>query len=124
MSDRAALLVLRLYAVEDLVGIMELALATGDLTQGRIAADDLVAVTTELLEQIDHDPGHEPETDAEFVATLRVYQNAAFVFRRMSGVTGTPDPAMSSICAAMIEQGHDHLRLLVREATLEKPSDT
>ena len=99
-----------LRSVADQVSGMESALVTGNLAAGTAFANALVAVTTELLDSIDLDPNRDPEKDAELVSTLRVYRNAAFAFRRLAGASGEPDPALETVCAALIEQGHDHLR--------------
>ena len=79
---------------------------------GTAFANELVVVTTELLDALDLDPPRDPEKDAELVSTLRVYRNAAFVFRRLAGVSGEPDPTLGTVCTALIEQGHDHVRTL------------
>jgi hypothetical protein len=89
---------------------MESALITGNLATGAVFADGLVAATTELLDKVDRDSRHDLDTDAELISTLRVYRNAAFVFRRLADADGEPDPAMRTLCATLIEQGHDHLR--------------
>jgi hypothetical protein len=92
---------------------MESALITGQVETGTAFADLLVALTTQLLDEIDRDPRHDLERDAELISTLRVYRNAAFVFRRLADADGEPDPGMRTLCATLIEQGHDHLRAFV-----------
>jgi hypothetical protein len=89
---------------------MESAIVTGNLATGTAYANAVVVVTTELLDELDLDPSEDPDRDAEIVSTLRVYRNAAFVFRKLAVGVGEPDPAMETLCAAMIAQGHDHLR--------------
>jgi len=69
-----------------------------------------VTSTTELLDALDLDPGHDPEPSAELVSTLRVYRNAAFVFRQLVDTSGETDPATAALCASTIVQGHDHWR--------------
>lgn len=98
--------------VTDQVSGMESALASGSLVAGIAFADALVAMTTELLDDLHLDPSRDPERDAELVSTLRVYRNAAFLFRKLAGASGEPDPTLGTRCAATIEQGHDHLRAL------------
>jgi hypothetical protein len=104
-----------LRSVADKVAEMEAALTTGQVATGTAFADQLVALTTELLDEIDRDARHDLERDAELISTLRVYRNAAFVFRRVADAGGEPDPAMRKLCASLIEQGHDHLRALIGE---------
>ena len=118
-----------LRPVADNVTGMQRALVAGDVTVGTSFADALVAETTRLLDAIDrrHDdarleqePDHGPERErpesavweAELISALRVYRNAAFVYRRMAAAAGVVDPALASVCEAMIEQGHDHWRAL------------
>ncbi len=91
---------------------MESALVTGNLSAGTAFADALVAATTEILDALDLDPKRDPKMDAELVSTLRVYRNAAFVFRKLARASGEPDPALGTVCATLIEQGHDHFRTL------------
>jgi hypothetical protein len=88
---------------------VEAALSSGTLEAGTAAAEDLVTATSELLTTLDHDPG----APGELVAALRVYRNAAFVFRRLAADTRGLDPRRVAACAAMIGQGHDHLRAIV-----------
>jgi hypothetical protein len=101
-----------LRSVEDHVSGMESALVTGNLPRGTACANALVAVTTELLETLGLDQNRDPETEVELVSMLRVYRNAAFVFRKMAGASGEPDPALRTLCVSLIEQGHDHRRAL------------
>jgi len=101
---------------------MEAALDTGNLASGINFADALVSLTTDMLDELDRDPHRDPEKEAELISTLRVYRNAAFVFRRMVGASGEPKPALEKVCAAMIEQGHDHWRALVGKAPGEGQS--
>jgi hypothetical protein len=88
------------------------ALVTGNLEAGAAAALELVAFTSRWLEELEPAVSEDDETEAMLVATLRVYRNAAFAFRKLAGVNGSPDPAMADVCSAMIEQGHE-LRALV-----------
>ncbi len=113
----------RLRLVTDQVLGMESALVTGRLAAGVAFADALVAVTTELLDDLDINPSRDPEKNADLASTLRVYRNAAFVFRKLAGASGKPDPRLGTVCAAMIEQGHDHLRAL-RGQTPERDQST
>ena len=92
---------------------MESALVTGNLAAGIDFANALVSLTTDMLDALDRDPHRDPQKEAELISTLRVYRNAAFVFRRMVGASGEPNPALGRVCASMIEQGHDHWRALV-----------
>ena len=106
-----------LRSVTDQVSGMESALATGDPSTGTAFANALVDITTELLDALDLHPNRACENDAELVSMLRVYRNAAFVFRKLAGVSGEPDPALERVFAALIEQGHDHLRTLRAQAS-------
>lgn len=98
---------------------MESALVAGSLTTGAPLADELVVMTTELLDALDLDPNPDPDRDAELISTLRVYRNAAFVFRRLAGTSGDPDPELAPLCAALIGQGHDHLLALMSQTPEE-----
>ena len=106
----------RLGLVAGNVAGMQSALAHGDLAMGTVFADAVVTETTRWLDAIDElHPARDPERsawEAELISALRVYRNAAFVYRRMAGVNGEPDPALGPVCGAMIEQGHDHWRAL------------
>ena len=102
-----------LRSVVELVTRMEAALVQGRVTLGAAFADELVSVTTQLLDELDLDPRHELERDAELISTLRVYRNAAFVFRRLADAMGEPDPEMETLCATLIHQGHDHLQAIM-----------
>ncbi len=104
----------RLRSVEVMVVGMHSALVGGDLAGGGASADEIVAVTTEML---DHD--HEP--DAELVATLRVYRNAAFAYRKLVDAGGETDPGLAAACDALIEQGHDHLRAYLDGGPKQEP---
>jgi hypothetical protein len=99
-----------LHSVEAAVAGLEASLETGGLLAGVAAADELVEVTSELLEHVRDHPGHEPHAHAELVAALHVFRNAAYAFRTLAGAVREPDEGLASACAAMIEQGHDHLR--------------
>jgi hypothetical protein len=101
---------------------MESALITGQVETGAAFADLLVVLTTELLDELDRDPRHDLERDAELISTLRVYRNAAFVFRRLADAGGEPDPGMRTLCATLIEQGHDHLRAFAGQGTDQEQS--
>jgi hypothetical protein len=111
-----------LRSLADKVAEMESALITGQVATGAAFADRLVALTTELLDELDRDPRHDLERDAELISTLRVYRNAAFVFRRVADTGGKPDPAMTTLCATLIEQGHDHLRAFIGQTPEENKS--
>jgi hypothetical protein len=102
----------RLSSVDHNVRVMESALASEALPVGSEAAAELVALTTGLLEELELEHSGDPDTDAKLIATLRVYRNAAFAYRKLAGVSGEPDPAMGDVCAAMIEHGHDLRALL------------
>jgi hypothetical protein len=91
---------------------MESALISGELPTGTAFANRLVSVTTELLDALDLDPNRDPEVYIELVSALRVYRNAALVFRKLAGASGEPDPGLRTVCASLIEQGHDHFRAL------------
>jgi hypothetical protein len=103
---------------------MQAALVAGEFTTGAVYAHAVVAETTRVLDAIDElHPERAPDGDvqtralweAELISALRVYRNAAFVFRRMAGADGEPHPVLATICGAMIEQGHDHWRALTGE---------
>jgi hypothetical protein len=111
-----------LRPVGDMVGEMEAALTSGRLAIGTGLADALVALTTELLDEIDLDPSPDLEKEAELISTLRVYRNAAFVFRRLAGADGEPDRAMKTLCINLIEQGHDHWRAFMGQTPRERKS--
>jgi hypothetical protein len=96
--------------VQDKVAGMQSALITGDLSSGEASADEIVAVTTQLLQEIHLDGDRDHELAAEVVATLSVYRNAAFAFRKLADARGGPDQTLVTACAALIDQGHDHLR--------------
>ena len=95
----------RLSSVQDKVATMEASLGTENLAAG--AAHELVVLTTGLLEELEPRATHESDAEAKLIATLRVYRNAAFAYRKLAGVSGESDPAMASVCLAMIEQGHE-----------------
>jgi hypothetical protein len=107
----------RLGAVRDRVSEMESALATTDLEAGTASANAIVAATTALLDELDLDPIRDRDRDADLISALRVYRNAALVFRRISGASAEPDPSLRPLCAALIEQGHHHLRALQDDAS-------
>jgi hypothetical protein len=98
---------------------MESALIAGQVAAGTAFADALVAATTGLLDELDRDPSHDLDRDAELISTLRVYRNAAFVFRRLADAGGEPDPAMKALCATLLEQGHDHLQVFLGQTPEE-----
>lgn len=58
----------RLRLVTDQVSGMESALVTGRLAAGIAFADAVVAMTTDLLDELDLDPNRDPENDAERVS--------------------------------------------------------
>ena len=90
------------------VARLEEALRIGDLDMGIPAVDLLLGASEELLAEIDQSPTRDLGAEAELVAALRVFRNAAFAYRRVVGATGDPDPSKAEICEAMIEQGKDH----------------
>jgi hypothetical protein len=113
-----------LRPVADNVTGMQRALVAGDVREGAPFADALVVETTRLLDAIDErhlelPPGRDRRGaaawEAELISALRVYRNAAFVYRRMAAAPGGLDPALAAVCDAMIEQGHDHWRALTDE---------
>ena len=110
--------------VADSVTGMQRALVARDIAEGVLFADALVAETTRLLDAIDErHPERGPGRDrpgsavweAELISALRVYRNAAFVYRRMAAADGELDPSLAAVCEAMIEQGHDHWRAITEE---------
>jgi len=100
----------RLRSVEEKVAGVQSALGPGGLAAGTASADELVALTTELLEELDVDRHQDSDADAELLAALRVYRNAAFTFRKLAGSDPGSDPPLRAVCQAIIEQGHDHLQ--------------
>ncbi len=102
---------------------MEAALIAGQMSIGTGLADGLVALTTELLDEIDLFPSPDLEREAELISTLRVYRNAAFVFRRLADSDGEPDPALSALCNNLIEQGHYHWRAFMGQTPEERKSN-
>jgi hypothetical protein len=106
-----------LRSVAETVAEMESALVTGNVRVGTASADEVIAVTTALLDELDRDSNPDPARDVELISTLRAYRNAAFVYRKVAGVSGEPDPGTGTLCAAMIEQGHDHLRAFLNRAS-------
>jgi hypothetical protein len=112
-----------LRSVHDNASGMQFALTTRDLASGQASADETVAVTTRLLEKFnlerdhDHDRDHDHEPDAELVASLRVYRNAAFAFRKLADVRGGPDPTLETACTALIDQGHHLLQAYLARLT-------
>jgi len=96
---------------------MEAALVAGDLEAGTALANAIVAVTTALLDELDLDPVRDLDRDADIISALRVYRNAALVFRRFAGASGEPDSELGPLCATLIEQGHHHLRALRDDAS-------
>ena len=101
---------------------MESALIAGQVSTTTGLADGLVGLTTELLDEIDLVPSPDLERDAELLSTLRVYRNAAFVFRRLADSDGEPAPAMNALCANLIEQGHYHWRAFMGQTPEESKS--
>jgi hypothetical protein len=97
----------RLRSVQCKVAAIESALGTENLRTGAEAAHELVVLTTGLLEDIELRATDDSEAEAKLIATLRVYRNAAFAYRKLAGVSGESDPAMASVCLAMIEHGHE-----------------
>jgi hypothetical protein len=102
----------RLRSVEHNVSQMESALANETVSVGSAAAAEVVALTTELLEELEMEEANEPDTVSNLIATLRVYRNAAFAYRKLAGVNGEPDAAMADVCVAMVEHGHQLKALL------------
>ncbi len=96
---------------------IESALSTGDVAGGISFADAVVAMTTDLLDAIDLRPCEDPEWDAELISTLRVYRNGAFVLRSLVAVDAESDRDATSVCMALLQQGHDHLRALVGQSS-------
>ncbi len=103
-------------AVLALVERVESSLARGRRAGSeRPAADELVARVTRMLGALRDAPeppdttGRHTEADAELLAALHVFRNAAFAFRRMADATGRREAALASACLGMIQQGHDHL---------------
>jgi hypothetical protein len=92
---------------------MESALVTGNLESGTTLATAIVDETTALLDELDLDPIRDLDKDADIISALRVYRNAALVFRKIAGASGEPDPDLQPLCAALIEQGHRHTRALM-----------
>ncbi len=88
---------------------MESALVTGNLETGTALANAIVTVTTALLDELDHHPIGDLHRDPHVISALRVYRNAALVFRKIAGASGEPDPTLRPLCAALIEQGHHHV---------------
>ena len=106
----------RLHSVQTMVSAIDSSLVTGDLEAGIAAAQELVELTTGWLEKLEPAVSADDETEAMLVATLSVYRNAAFAFRKLAGVNGAPDPVMTDVCNAMIEQGHELRALLDRDS--------
>jgi hypothetical protein len=104
----------RLDSVQTRVSAVGSALASGNLQAGAEAARELVALTTAWLEELEPAVIEDDETEAMLIATLRVYRNAAFAFRKLAGVNGAPDPGMADVCGAMIEQGNELQGLMHR----------
>ena len=101
----------QLTAVTRKVVILEAALQREDFHADLSAADQLVAATARLLEELQHDPAIDPE----LTAALQVYRNAAFAFRRLARTRGDEtNAAIASACATLIEQGHDHFQRFIR----------
>src|SRR5579872_2569161 len=113
-------------AVLALVERVESSLARGRRAGSeRPAADELVARVTRMLgalrdapepsdatgrhTEADADADADAAADAELLAALHVFRNAAFAFRRMADATGSREAALASACLGMIQQGHDHL---------------
>jgi hypothetical protein len=65
---------------------MDSALAAGNLEVGAEAAQELVALTTRWLVELEPAVTEDDEAEAMLIATLRVYRNAAFAFRKLAGV--------------------------------------
>lgn len=86
------------------------ALAARDLDAGTAAADAVVALTSDLLVESVSQHDADPEAQAELVAALHTYRNAAFAFRRFAKASGTGADALALACAELLGQGHDHLR--------------
>ncbi|HXQ59648.1 MAG TPA: hypothetical protein VN799_06105 [Acidimicrobiales bacterium] len=110
MSGWSDDLVDRLRSIQDEVTGIQSALGGGHLARGTDSANQLVAMATELLEDLDRDRSRDHNHDAELIAALRVYRNAAFAFRKLAGAGGESEEALRLACTAMIEQGHDHSR--------------
>ena len=100
----------RLGSLETAAQSLGTALAARDIDEGTAAADAIVALTSELLVEYSVERGPDPSAQAELVAALHTYRNAAFAFRRCAGATGTGADALALACAELLGQGHDHLR--------------
>jgi hypothetical protein len=101
----------RLTSVTRLVSVLEAALDHGDLPAGLCAANQLVTTTTQLLDDLRHDPA----ANVQLTAALQVYRNAAFAFRGLFGATEERRAAMAAACSTLLDQGHDHLERFARE---------
>jgi len=98
--------------VSRLVVVLEVALAHDDFHEGLSAANQLVAVTTRLLEE---EPLRDPAADVELAAALRVYRNAAFAFRGLFGASDEKSAAMASACSTLLDQANDLLARFNRQ---------
>lgn len=116
-------LIERLRSVEEIVTALESALGKGDFEAGAELATGLVAGSTKMLEELDHDRKLGPENVGELIACLRVDRNAAFAFRKLAGVSGESDPAMGTVCATMLQQGHDHLQAFLGRSPVERSTN-
>ncbi|MGH9918169.1 MAG: hypothetical protein ACRD6W_04770 [Nitrososphaerales archaeon] len=97
--------------LQELVDRIESSLGRGRPDAELAMADDLVSITQQLLAAIDQNPARDLEAEAELVAALRVYRNAAFALRRLASGAQEADPSLVEISRNLINQGHDHLRL-------------
>jgi hypothetical protein len=110
MTFRADDLAAQLRSLETAVADLSSSLATLDLVTGVAAANAMVVRTTDLLKDRTDHGGHDHEVFAELVSALNVFRNAAFAFRGLAGSTGNGEEELVAACAAMIEQGRDHLQ--------------
>ena len=100
----------RLGSLEAAAQSLGTALAARAVDEGTAAADAIVALTSELLIEYSVESDTDPGAQAELVAALHTYRNAAFAFRRCAGATGSGADALGLACAELLGQGHDHLR--------------
>jgi hypothetical protein len=103
-------LIERIGPIRDAVSIIDVAARQSASTSATMAADDVISMTTRLLNELEQDHERDPEARAAVVAACGVYRNAAFAFRSLAGVTGEPDPQMGAVVAALIDLGDHHVR--------------
>lgn len=103
-------LIERLGPIRNAISAIDVAARQGVYASATTAADDVISMTTRLVDELEHDHGHDPEARAAVIAACGVYRNAAFAFRKLAGVTGEPDPQMAAVVASLIELGDHHVR--------------